>query len=171
MGVSLSLLQRSSQPRDPTQVSHIAGGFFTSWATREAQEHWSGKPIPSPGDLPNTRMELGSPALQTDSLPTELQGPAKCLQILSLSKISLIVLLIFFIILVFYSEPYYFLPFANFEFSLFFLYFLGVLSHFSHVRVFVTPRTMAHQTPLSMDFSRQEYWSGLKFPSPYFLEV
>ena len=32
----------SSQPRDQTQVSHIAGGFFTSWATKEAQEHWSG---------------------------------------------------------------------------------------------------------------------------------
>ena len=29
----------SSQPRDQTQVSHIAGGFFTSWATREAQEY------------------------------------------------------------------------------------------------------------------------------------
>ena len=26
------------QPRDRTQVSHIAGGFFTSWATREAQQ-------------------------------------------------------------------------------------------------------------------------------------
>ena len=32
----------SSQPRDRTQVSHIAGGFFTSLATREAQECWSG---------------------------------------------------------------------------------------------------------------------------------
>ena len=31
-----------SQPRDPTQVSHIAGRFFTSWATRETQEYWSG---------------------------------------------------------------------------------------------------------------------------------
>ena len=31
-----------SQPRDQTQVSHIAGGLFTSWATREAQEYWSG---------------------------------------------------------------------------------------------------------------------------------
>ena len=31
-----------TQPRDQTQVSHIAGGFFTSWATREAQEYWSG---------------------------------------------------------------------------------------------------------------------------------
>ena len=37
---SLSLLQGSFQPRDQTQVSHIAGGFFTSWATREAQEYW-----------------------------------------------------------------------------------------------------------------------------------
>ena len=32
----------SSQPRDWTQVSCIAGGFFTSWATRGAQEYWSG---------------------------------------------------------------------------------------------------------------------------------
>ena len=32
----------SSQPRDRTQVSHIAGGFFTIGATREAYEYWSG---------------------------------------------------------------------------------------------------------------------------------
>ena len=32
----------SSQPRTQTQVSHIAGGFFTSWATWEVQEYWSG---------------------------------------------------------------------------------------------------------------------------------
>ena len=32
----------SSQPGDQTQVSHITGRFFTSWATREAQEYWSG---------------------------------------------------------------------------------------------------------------------------------
>ena len=31
---------------------------------------------------------------------------------------------------------------------------------------YVTPWTVAHQAPLSMDFSRQEYWSGLPFPSP-----
>ena len=30
----------------------------------------------------------------------------------------------------------------------------------------VTPRTVTHQTPLSMEFSRQEYWSGLPFPTP-----
>ena len=36
----------------------------------------------------------------------------------------------------------------------------------SHVRLFATPWTIAHQGPLSMGFSRQEHWSGLPFPSP-----
>ena len=36
----------------------------------------------------------------------------------------------------------------------------------SHVRLFETPWTAAHQAPLSMGFSRQEYWSGVPFPSP-----
>ena len=34
---------------------------------------------------------------------------------------------------------------------------------FSHVPLFVTPWTIAHQAPLSMEFSRQEYWRGLPF--------
>ena len=36
----------------------------------------------------------------------------------------------------------------------------------SHVQLFVTPWTVAYQAPPSMGFSRQEYWSGLPFPSP-----
>ena len=36
----------------------------------------------------------------------------------------------------------------------------------SRVQLFVTPWTVAHQAPPSMEFSRQEYWSGLPFPSP-----
>ena len=36
----------------------------------------------------------------------------------------------------------------------------------SHVWLFVTPRTVAYQAPPSMEFSRQEYWSALSFPSP-----
>ena len=36
----------------------------------------------------------------------------------------------------------------------------------SHVQLFATPRTVAHQAPLSMEFFRQEYLSGLSFPSP-----
>ena len=34
------------------------------------------------------------------------------------------------------------------------------------VQLFVTPWTIAYQAPQSMEFSRQEYWSGLPFPSP-----
>ena len=36
----------------------------------------------------------------------------------------------------------------------------------SHVQLFVTPWTVAHQAPLSMGFSRREYWSRLPCPSP-----
>ena len=36
----------------------------------------------------------------------------------------------------------------------------------THVKCLVTPWTVAHQSPLSMEFSRQEYWSRLPFPSP-----
>ena len=36
----------------------------------------------------------------------------------------------------------------------------------SRVQLFAIPWTVAHQAPLSMGFSRQEYWSGLSFPSP-----
>ena len=35
-----------------------------------------------------------------------------------------------------------------------------------HVQLFATPWTVAYQAPQSMEFSRQEYWSGLPFPSP-----
>ena len=82
---SLSHSRGSSQPRAQTQVSRIAGGFFTSWATREA--HY-------------TTMKW--------------------------SEVKLL----------------------------------------SCVRLFETPWTVAHQAPPSMGFSRQEYWSGLPFPSP-----
>ena len=36
----------------------------------------------------------------------------------------------------------------------------------SHVQLFAIPWTVAHQTPLSMGFSRQEYWNWLPFPPP-----
>ena len=41
-----------------------------------------------------------------------------------------------------------------------------LLSHVSRVRFFTTPWTVSHQLPLSMGFSRQEYWNGLPFPLP-----
>ena len=36
----------------------------------------------------------------------------------------------------------------------------------SHVQLFATLWTVAYQAPPSMEFSRQEYWNGLPFPSP-----
>ena len=40
--VAFPFSRGSFQPKDQIQVSYIAGRFFTSWATREAQEYWSG---------------------------------------------------------------------------------------------------------------------------------
>ena len=42
---------------------------------------------------------------------------------------------------------------------------MSTQSH-SHIQLFVTQWTVAHQAPLSMEFSRQECWSGLPFPPP-----
>ena len=42
----------------------------------------------------------------------------------------------------------------------------GIVQSLSCVQLLVTPWTVAHQAPLSMGFSRQEYWSGFPFPSP-----
>ena len=61
----------------------MSGSFATPWTVaRQAplsvefskQECWSGLPFPSPGDLPHPGIEPGSPALQADSLPSELLG-------------------------------------------------------------------------------------------------
>ena len=41
-----------------------------------------------------------------------------------------------------------------------------MLSHFSFIQLFATPWTVARQAPLSIEFSRQEYWGGLLFPPP-----
>ena len=52
------------------------------------------------------------------------------------------------------------------EFVVIYCSIVCVLSCFSPVQLFLTPWTVAHQAPLSMGFSRQEYWKGLPFPSP-----
>ena len=49
------------------------------------------------------------------------------------------------------------------------IYLIGLflkVKSLSRVRLFVTPWTGAHQAPPCIEFSRQEYWSGLPFPSP-----
>ena len=69
--------RRYSQPRDQAQVPHFEGGFFTSWGTREAQEHWGRESVSSSVHLPNPGIEPGSPALQADSSPAETPGNPK----------------------------------------------------------------------------------------------
>ena len=61
-------------------TSVVSHSFATLWIVAcqsplsmgfSRQEYWSGLPCPPPGDLPDTRIEPMSPALQVDSLPTE----------------------------------------------------------------------------------------------------
>ena len=63
-----SVLSESLQPHrlQPHQAP-LSMGF-------SKQEYWSGLPFPSPGDLPDPRMEPGSPGLQADSSPLSHQG-------------------------------------------------------------------------------------------------
>ena len=57
----------SCDPMDVACQTRLSMGFFR-------QEYWSGLPFPSPGDLPDPGIKPRSPALQADSLPTELEG-------------------------------------------------------------------------------------------------
>ena len=71
-----------SESENVSHSSHVQL-FATPWtAARQTplpmgfprQEYWGGLPFPSPGDLPNPGIKPASPALQADSLPTELPG-------------------------------------------------------------------------------------------------
>ena len=63
-----------------------------------------------------------------------------------------------FFLLLFLISPFFLLCFSLLSES--------AVKSLSRVRVFATPWTVAYKAPLSMGFSRQEYWSGLPFPSP-----
>ena len=86
--VAYAFFRGSSQPREWTQVSCIAGRFFTSWDTRKTQEYWHGLPWSPPGDLPNSGIKPRSPALQADSLPAEPQGKPRNTGVGSLSLLQ-----------------------------------------------------------------------------------
>ena len=64
-----SVVSRSVQPWTVALQAPLSIGF-------SRQEHWSGLPLPPPGDLPVLGIELASPALMADSLP--LAPPAFC---------------------------------------------------------------------------------------------
>ena len=84
--VNMPSSRGSSQPRDQTQASCIAGRLFTIWATRKVQEYWSGLPCPPPGLLPNPGIKPRPPVLQADSLLSE--PPGKPLMLLGISQRS-----------------------------------------------------------------------------------
>ena len=73
-----------SKSREETEVAQpFLTLFMTLWVIAHQvplsmgfpkQEYWNGLPLPSPGDLPNPGIELGSPALQADSLQSEPPG-------------------------------------------------------------------------------------------------
>jgi len=69
------------------------------------QVYWSGLPFPSPGDLPDSGIESGSPALQADSLPSELPGKPTPSSSLSQTQLVPILLLGFSHIVAFFGCP------------------------------------------------------------------
>ena len=110
-------------PMDLARQAPLSMGF-------SRQEHWSGLPCPPPGDFPDSGIKPRSPALQVDSLPTELSGNS--------------------------------LPFL---YILLIACAVSCCCRVSHVQL-CDPVDLARQAPLSMGFSRQEYWSEQPFPSP-----
>ena len=116
------------------------------------QEYWSGLPFPSPGDLPNPRIEPGSPALQADSLPTELWRKPSAYNSVTL--------------LLTQDEIYRLQVFHHRLEYLFPMWHSFLCSVAQSCQTLCDPWTIPCQAPLSMRFPRQEYSSGLPFPSP-----
>ena len=116
------------------------------------QEYWSGLPFPSPKNLPHPEIEPASPALQADSLPLATRETlTDC------------------------GWHYFVCVCVGYKLPLLILHFPSTLltkatsvKNVSHTVVSNSgiPWTVACQAPLSMEFSRQEYWSEYQFPSP-----
>ena len=134
-------------------------------------EYWSGKPFPSPGDLPNSGIKPRSPALQEDE-----QWNCYLFQIPHFRYAGMH-LFLFFVCFCYrpscwccnqparllmhftWAGSDYLLPHAH---SLC----VCVLSRFSHIPTLCNPMGGSPQASPSMGFSRQEYQSGLSCPSP-----
>ena len=184
--VAVPFSGESSQPRDRTQVSHIAGGFFTSWATHTGSPRileWVAHLFSSGSSRPRNQFSFLDPFplwvvlifLLADQIPlvksvswTIFQwGTGKVSAVLFISRQS-------------WATPENSSGFSAFMTSRLTLtpwpFASIVLNHLwkwkvkvkwlSRVWLFVTPWTVAYQAPPSMGFSRQEYWSGVPFPSP-----
>ena len=77
------VVSNSCNPMDCSHQAPLSMGF-------SRQEYWSGLPFPSPGDLPDPGIEPASPALQADSLPTEL-GQKPLNTVLHLNRVECLV--------------------------------------------------------------------------------
>ena len=132
----------SSQPRDQTQVSRIAGRFLTSWTTT-THCIWNCSLFSSSCSVLFFSYFWGH---------------------LSSNFLISFVYVYWLIFKIYFLSP---LKWGPWDFILlFFLLFIDVLKWLvltclSHVLVFVTAWTVVRQAPLSVWFSRQEYWSGL----------
>ena len=114
-------------------------------------EYWSGLSLPFPGALPNPGIEPTSPASQVDSLPSE--PPGKPSHSINVSSSSFCVWVL----------PDYLALWPNVSFR------YGPFLCLCVCRVVsdsLQLHGLAHQAPLSMEFSRQEYWSRLPFFTP-----
>ena len=137
--VAVPFSRESSRPRDRTCISHIAGRFFTIWATKEAPFYtW------------------------------------QCIYVNA--TLSIHPTLLFLHIHVHVSVLYICVSFLSRQIDSSVLFFLDstyhILMHicqnrlFKKLKQYLPPGSRAYQAPLSVGFSRQEYWSGLPFPSP-----
>ena len=129
----------SSWPRNRTGVSCIAGGFFTNWAIRKA-------PISSERCLLACLLSHFS-HVQLSAIPWTTAHQAPLSMGSSTQK--------------YWSGLPFPSPVIKYEVSE-----VSEEKSLSRVWLFATPWTAAYQAPLSMGFSRQEYWRGLPFPSP-----
>ena len=102
------------------------------------QEHWSGLPFPSPMHESESEVAQWCPTL---SDPMDCSPPGSSVHGIFQARA---------------------LEWGAIALSVF----VCMLSQFSRVQLSVTPWSVARQAPLSMRFSRQEYWSGLLCPSP-----
>ena len=185
-GVALPFSRGSSQPRDQTQVSCIAGRFFTSWATREAKDtgvgglsllQWIFPIQKSNQDLPHCRWILyqlsyqGSPEIQLNEINYLALQLTSSIGDLGLGHLILPLLSRFSHVRLCAGSPVpgilqaRTLEWVAISFSNAWKWKVKVKS-LSRVQLFTTPWTAAYQAPLSMGFSRQEYWSGVPSPSP-----
>ena len=145
--VAIPFSRGSFQFRDQTLVSCIAGWFFTSWTRREA---WF---CPTQGIHTGMCCEkhLNQWSCSAAAAAKLLQSFLTLCDLRDGSPPG--------------SRPWD-SPGKNTGVGCHFLLQCMKVKSLSHVWLFATPWTAAHQAPLSMGFSRQEYWSGVPLPSP-----